>query len=116
MARTIGNCVAEARSILQDTAPPYRYAEVDLYVIFNSAMSETRRLRPDLFMASLFDPPIVYLSTNSSSPFPISESYYIAVVNYIVGRAELRDDQFNADNRASALLSAFKAQLSSSTA
>lgn len=116
MPRTIAQCISEARSILQDTATPYRYPEADLYVIFTSAMSEARRMRPDLFLATIFDAIPSYTEANAADPFPITEIYWIAVVNYLVGRAELRDDQFNSDARASALLSSFKAQLTSSAA
>lgn len=116
MPRTIGQCIAEARAILQDTTTPYRYEDADLYALFNSAMSEMRRLRPDLFLSTLLDTPALYTVASANTAFPVSETYWIAVVNYLIGRAELRDDQFNSDARASALLSAFKAQLSTSTA
>ena len=116
MPRTIGQCIAEVRSILQDTATPYRYSDADLYSLLNSAMSEVRRLRPDLFLASLFEPLPLYTTADVATTFPISELYWIAVVNYLVGRAGLRDDEFNSDARASALLSSFKAQLTTNTA
>lgn len=116
MPRTIGQCIAEARSILQDTATPFRYADADLYGLFTSAMADTRRLRPDLFIATLLDPYADFAPDDSGEAFPISEAYWTAIVNYLVGRAELRDDEANADSRAAALISAFKAALTTNLA
>lgn len=113
MARTVGDCITEAREILQDTEEPHRYPDADLIRIFNSAVSECRRLRPDLFIGRLFTPVVV---VDPSEEFPVDEIYWVAFVNYLTGRAELRDDQFNADGRAGSLLASFKAQMSTATA
>lgn len=116
MARTIGQCIADARTILQDRVPTHRYPEAELYAIFTSAMSDARRLRPDLFLPTLLRPFEAYTEADRDTPFPITELYWTAVVNYVVGRAELRDDQYNQDSRAASLLSSFKALLSTAMA
>lgn len=116
MARTVGDCLFEAREILQDTIQPYRYGDESLCAILTTAIREARRLRPDLFVESLFSPLPIVTATDLAAPFPMTEMYWAATVNYIVGRAELRDDQFNADGRASAMLASFKAQLSTALA
>ena len=116
MAYSVGQCVAEARVILQDTVVPHRYSDEDLYANLNTALLEARRLRPDLFLADLFGPPPRFLPEEHASAFPVSTLYTVAFINYLVGRAELRDDQFNSDARANALLTSFKAQLSTNSA
>lgn len=113
---TIGDVIQAARVILQDQEPEFRYTDANLYGAFSEAISEVRRLRPDLVIASLFDPPTSYTSADAGVAFPITAMYRVAVTNYLVGRAELQDDQFNSDGRASSMLSAFKAQLSTATA
>jgi hypothetical protein len=42
---------------------------------------------------------------------PISDDYLIPLVDYVVHRAELRDDEFTVDGRSSVLLQKFKATL-----
>ena len=116
MPYTIGQCVAEARTILQDQVTPYRYDDASIYNIFTSAMFEARRLRPDLFLSRLFEDLPLYTVADADKPFPISTLYSVAVINYLVGRAELRDDEFNSDGRANAMLTSLKAQLSTATA
>lgn len=116
MAYTVGQCVAEARVILQDTVMPHRYSDDDLYANLSTAVAEARRLRPDLFLSNLFGSPPRFVPADSAALFPVSPLYVTSFINYIVGRAELRDDQFNSDTRANALLTSFKAQMSTNTA
>lgn len=116
MPLTIGDCIMEARRIAQDTVEPYRFGENDAYMAFTLAMTEARKARPDLFATRLFDEPVVYTIDNAGDPFPIWAVYATAVSYFIVGRFELREDQFNNDGRASRLLATFKAQLSTAVA
>lgn len=46
-----------------------------------------------------------------TTSLPITDAYYPALVNYIVGRAEMRDDEHANDSRASQLMSAMAQSL-----
>lgn len=111
MPRTIGDCIRDARELLQDTVEPYRYSEADLYALFSTAIADARRLRPDLFIGRLRAAVPVYSVGNAQTAFPVDEQFFGAFVYYVVGRAELRNDQYSADNRANALITSFGVQL-----
>jgi hypothetical protein len=116
--RTIASAVAQARTLLQDVTPTvgglYRYSDQDLLDNFNGAMLETRRARPDLFLAYGLRTPLPLFTTTvmtDGTLFPIDEQYFNAFVYYLVGRAELREDTFSNDSRAVSLLNKFVSQL-----
>lgn len=118
MARTIGSVVAEARTLLQDkvalvaSGSGYRYSDAELMEAFNGALAEMRAKRPDLFLELGLRVPLpVYDSTSFALPFPVDERYYNAVVYYVVGRTELREDTFSDDSRATVLMNKFASQL-----
>lgn len=49
--------------------------------------------------------------SNSNTEMPLPDSYFPAVVDYIVGRAEMRDDEHANDNRAKQMMESFAALL-----
>lgn len=110
MARTAGECVAEARVLLQDTRAPHRYATQELLGYLTSAVTEAYRLRPDLFVGSYSTLPI-FSESNQSAAVPLPVWLFPQAVNYMVGRAELRDDKFTVDGRALALTNAYATAL-----
>lgn len=73
-----------------------------------SALIEARRVRPDLFLSNLTTS---FSSYTVSSTIPISDDYLIALVDYVVHRAELRDDEFAVDGRSTFLMQKFKSAL-----
>lgn len=107
MARTVGQVVAAARQIVQDAVPPYRYATNDLTGYVAEAMGEARRVRPDLFLATLRDALPLYTDGDLTTPIPLPDSYFSQVVNYVAGRVDLREDTFAQDGRAITLIQAF---------
>lgn len=109
--RTAGEVIADARDILQDHVTPYRYTESQLFRYLSSALMEARRIRPDLFSGSLRAPVPNYSEFDGAKILPLIDTYYPQVVNYVAGRAELRDDSFAVDGRATALIAAFGASL-----
>lgn len=114
MARTIGSLVAEARTLLQDkvAAPGYRYSDDELMEAFNGALVEARAKRPDLFLAlGLRNDLPTYVAADFAQAFPIESSAYDAVLYFVVGRTELRDDTFADDSRATGLMNKFASQL-----
>jgi hypothetical protein len=111
MARTIGDCITNVRVLLQDAIAPYRNTDEELYAIFNNAMSEVRRLRPDLFLTALRTPMTTYTTASATLAFPIDEQFYRAVLDYCVSEAETRNDEFTTDSRAASLLQMFHQRL-----
>ena len=49
MSFTVADVLADARDLVQDTSPPYRYDDADLVRKFNQILRRTVILRPDLF-------------------------------------------------------------------
>jgi hypothetical protein len=109
---TIGRMLLDARSILNDVVPitgSVRYSDVDLIQAFNSALLEARAKRPDAFLAMglRVDIPQFVMPDDQAEPFPLDQIFYPLCVNYIVGRSELREDEFAAEGRAVAMLNKF---------
>jgi len=104
---TVNDVVKAARIELQDTMEPYRYSDDELVSHLNMAMLEARRLRPDLFLGSMF----TYTTLAAGNPFNFEPMYRPAVVYYVSGRAYLRDDENTTDARATVLLNKFTAQM-----
>jgi hypothetical protein len=75
----------------------------------STAVGEARRIRPDLFIATLRDDVPVYTSTAMDAQVPMPDMFFLPVVNFVAGRAELRDDQFTTDGRAVTLIQLFAA-------
>ena len=112
MTASIDDVLHDARVILMDTDPDnYRRSTSELVRLYNSALREARRLRPDLFIGQYG----VALSTQTPSDttdytavnFPLPEWVMPAFASYIAGRAELADDEYADDGRSAALLKEF---------
>lgn len=110
MARTVASILTEAREHLQDTLAPYRYSDSSLLELLNSALREARTLRPDYFVGNTLLQPITRATTDGN--FPADEQLEVPVVYYIVGAAQLRDDEFAEDSRALGMLNTFRQSIS----
>lgn len=135
MAKTYANLLTEARQILQDTRTPYRYADDLLINGLNRGIQEMARIRPDafwdrfdfttddilVFEVVTTDPlpdtdPTTISSTEDAQvaltdTFELSMQFYSPLVYFVAGSAELTDDEYSTDGRASMLLSGFKQQI-----
>lgn len=109
---TVGQYLEEARRLLQDEIIPYRYEDDDLVDALNIGLLEARRLRADLFLP-LFDIPYFDSSgtIDTAATVTIDPMYRQSLIYYIVGRAQLRDDESTTDQRAAAMLTKFTQQL-----
>src|SRR4249920_2437688 len=110
---TVGQYLEEARRLLQDEVVPYRYPDDDLVDALNIGLLEAKRLRADLFLP-LFDLPWIDPASGTFDPdakVTFDPMYRPALVYYICGRIQLRDDEPTTDSRASALITKFTAQL-----
>ena len=101
---TVGKITDYVRVLLQDTIEPYRYPTVDLISALNIGLLDARRLRPDLFLYTPTDVP-AYSAT--SEVIDIDQQYRMALVYYIVGQAQFRDEEDVQDARAAAFLAKF---------
>lgn len=108
----VGDYIIESRRLLQDQYAPYRYPDADLVDALNIGLMEARRLRADLFLPS-FDIPFFDASgtINVTAKVPMDPMYRSSLVYYIVGRAQLRDDEPTTDARAASLMNKFTQQM-----
>lgn len=105
---TVAKYVAYARELLQDEKnTPYRYSDASLVRALSLALPEAKLLRPDLFI----NVTIPDLTANDNTVVPMNELYRTALVYYMCGIAQLRDDEEVTDQRASAFLGLFQSKL-----
>lgn len=111
---TVSEYVAAARILLQDKTVEYRYSDDELVLGLSLAMLEARRLRPDLFMGRSNSVPSYTITDMSDATAVVFDPQYrVALVYYMVGNAQLRDEEDTQDQRSAALLAKFTSQLMS---
>lgn len=132
MAKTYADAITEARQLLQDTETPQRYSDTILLAKLNRALQELGRLRPDAFFDQYDDvtgeiiiPEVVVTDPDpdtdpdvidatedgqvaTTDSFLPSMQFYTPVVYFVVASAEILDDEFTTDGRASMLMAQFK--------
>lgn len=116
MPKTYQDVLTEARVILQDSdSSKYRVSDIDLVAKLNRSLQELYRMRPDAFYNS-YD-----FETDASEPtvgeitvarlsreFAPDMMFYTAIVYFVVGSAELLEDEYTTDGRAATLLAGFR--------
>ena len=115
MAKTLQDVVTSSRRMLQDSRTPYRYTDEHLTALVNEALSEARRMRPDLFIDQYTTAYPDYDVSDLGTAIPIDEAYFTALTHYVAGTAELVDDEFTVDGRATALITSFRTKLLSAS-
>lgn len=114
---TVQNYLDEARVLLQDTVSgAYRYSDAELVVALNIGITEAARVRPDLFFKALRTSLPSYSAGSLGTSVVFDTRHRSALLYYIVGRAQLRDQEEPNDQRATALLGKFVAQLTTAAA
>lgn len=106
---TVSDYVKQARILLLDQVAPYRYPDEDLVQALNMGVLQARRIRPDLFLNSFSSLPS--FTSNDATAVNIDEQYRVAFLYFIVGHAQLRDEEDTQDARAGAFLTKFTSQL-----
>jgi hypothetical protein len=106
--RTLQYFIDAARVLLLDTKLPYRYDEAELRLALDLALDEAFRIRPDIFIRNEVENIMV---ADLTYEIPIPRGYTSPFIYYIVGHAQLRDDEDVQDARASAMLGKFTSQL-----
>lgn len=108
---TVQDYIDRARELLLDQIEPYRYTDSELIEALNMGIMEGRRLRPDLFTSFFRTDLPDYTTSDLADEVPIDPMYRKSFLYYIVGHAQLRDEENTQDARASALLNKFVGQL-----
>lgn len=116
MSYMVSDLLNRVRQVLQDQDQNnYRYPTSDLIGYLNDAVTEAKRIRPDLFIgtynktrAFVSDVPTTDYST---VVFPLPDSCFTPAVGYVVGFTEIRDDEFSDDGRAMTFLASFTQKL-----
>lgn len=120
--RTFATLITEARTILQDqigsSGGAFRYTDVEMFEAINGALAETRAKRPDLFLSMGLRMPLPFYAaaTDMNVAFPLDASAYTPFVYYLAGRAEIREDTFGNDARATTLLNKYLTMIMTATA
>lgn len=105
---TVADYMTAARTLLLDEVQPYRYPDTDIVKALNMAVAEAVRLRPDLFFKTMRTGAFTQYSTASpSTTVDMDHRYRQAVLYYIVGWCQLRDDESTQDARAGLFLTQF---------
>jgi hypothetical protein len=101
---TFTNLTDSARVLLNDV-DKVRYSDVQLLEYANEAIAEAKRIRPDLFLGSF----TVALPTyTGGQTVPVGSEYLQYLKDFVVSRAEFRDDEFTVDGRAATFLQKFR--------
>jgi hypothetical protein len=108
---TVTDYVTEARVLLQDTVETYRYPNSDLISALNLAIMTARRNRPDLFMEVVSVPQFIIADITNGTAFAMDIQYRVAFLFFMVGFAQLRDEEDTQDTRAAAFIGKFTQQL-----
>lgn len=106
---TVTNYISRARVLLQDGTAPFRYADSELIDGLNSAFTDARRLRPDMFLPSFAT--LSYFTANDTTAVPVDAMYRMAFLYYICAQAQLRDEENTSDARASEFMGIWHEQL-----
>lgn len=125
---TWGELVGQARFLLQDRDDSrYRYSDEQLLSACHLACLTAKQVRPDIFFgayslvgsASPCFPAPPYSASQITSlkataaPFP--DIYQQPAILFIAGYAELTNEEFAGTDRAAALLTSFRTQLTRAT-
>lgn len=118
MAKTYANLILESREMLQDTdIDDPRYTDSTMLNILNRGLQDLSRIRPDITYTlfvnnSLEVPEIVETAPGAgqviwTDPFGLEMQFYPTMLSYIVGVAEITDDEYTEDGRAALFMQAF---------
>lgn len=107
---TVEGIIADARAILLDEVPPFRYSDPSLVRALNLALLEARRLRADLFNNRHRTRVPQYTSVNGEE-VPIEPEYHLPLSYGVVAHAMLRDEEDVPVERANSFMNTFQSML-----
>lgn len=103
---TVADYITDSRTLLQDVIAPFRYDDDSLLTALNTALLETRRIRPDLFVFKHHDK-LPFFLNNDTSPVELEHPFRLAIVYGLCGHALARDQEDVQDNRSSKFMGVF---------
>lgn len=109
MAKSSTQTLGDVRAFLNDRTAPYRYDDADLLQYLEEGIAVMYRLRPDFHVVAT-QPTGLSLSTTLPA-FIERDGYYPALCDYVVSRAEMRDDQYVDEGLAMLLMQKFQSAL-----
>jgi hypothetical protein len=105
---TVADYLADARTILQDLIPDYRYDEPSMLTALNVALLEARRIKPELFVYDFEHEGQVQSFTAVDDTYvAIEPQFRLALVHGVIGHALERDQEDYQDQRATSFLALF---------
>lgn len=104
---TFQQIINSARVDLQDSEA-VRYTNAELLEYANDGVQEAFRIRPDFRLGSFTAPDQIY---NLNDQVPLPSTYVMLLKQYVVARAEFRDDEYTLDGRAAVFLGRFEQRL-----
>ena len=109
----VGDYIADARVVLQDTIQSYRYADDQLVTALNLAFLDGKRLRPDLFINGRWEPYPTWTVADIpiNTAIPMQDTFRQAFVFGCCAHAVARDQEDIQDERSVAHSNTFNAIL-----
>lgn len=110
MLDTVGDYIAEARVLLQDTvATSYRNPDTEIKSAIGLGILEMRRLRPDLFVFGTT--PNIKSDTPNATAIGVEEPHRLSLLYFTVGQVGLKDEEEGAEARSGSFMRSFVAKL-----
>lgn len=107
---TVADMIGDARQILLDATPPFRYSDTSLITALNMALLEARRIRADLFVYKHHNK-VPFFTAVNGEPIPVEPQYRLAIAYGIVAHAMLRDEEDIPVERANSFRMMFQSSL-----
>lgn len=105
---TVADYLTTARTLLQDTfAGSYRYSDAELVTGLNLGLQEVFRLRPDMYIGTVPSPN--YSAASAGTPVVLDVRYRTALLYYVCGHAQMRDEEQTEDARTAGFMNKFVA-------
>ena len=105
---TVADYVSDARTLLQDLIPDYRYDDASMLVAINAALLEARRIKPELFVYNFEAGGQVQSFQEVDETYvDIEPQFRLAILHGLIGHALERDQEDVQDTRATAFLALF---------
>lgn len=106
---TVQELIDSARVVLNDE-DAVRYTNPQMVEYANDALRELKILRPDWFLGQYTAAPVTY---GQNDTMPIPDQYTVYVKDYLVFKANMRDEEQTSEARAAAFLSRFRSGVKS---
>jgi hypothetical protein len=105
---SVADYITDARTLLQDTIPEYRYDDPSLLTALNLTLLEASRLRSDLFVFNLaVNGQIQAFTAVDDTYVEMEPAFRLSILHGLCGHALERDQEDYQDARASAFLGMF---------